>query len=154
MKNLKLMLALTLAVTFVITSCNKEELFQKNSTTNEELSSITADNAFMDLVKDDVYPVNLLSSKTIRAFNENLIMLGGQIASANGSVLETDLSQDQINFFFDLLAERNYLRADENVNISVESRFGCGAVRNHIYHLVTRKCKKYSGSWCFNCPID
>jgi len=154
MKKLKEILALTMVMAFVITSCNKEELFQNSSTIQEELSSKTTGNAFMDLVNDDVYPTNLLSTKTIKAFSERMVMLGDEIASADGSVLEADLNEDQIKLFFDLLAEQDYQRANTDMNESIEARFGC----KYSYYVPNKKfkqtvgyCINTQGSWCKVC---
>ena len=49
------------------------------------------------MVKDDVYPVNLLSKATIKVFNESIVLLVDEIASADESVLKADLNEDQIN---------------------------------------------------------
>jgi len=153
MNNLKVILALTMVATFVITSCNKEELFQNSDTTKEILSSNVTDNAFMDLVKDDVYPVNLLSTKTIKAFSESIVMLGDEIASINGTVLKADLKEDQINLFLDLLAERDFDRANIGTSENIESRFRCYWVANRSYDPIY-DCKVRDGHWCKVCPVD
>lgn len=154
MKNLKVILALAIMATFVITSCNKEELFQNNIDTSTEELSTTKSNSFIELVKDDVYPVNLLSAATIKAFNEGIVMLVDEIGSADESVLKADLNEGQINLLFSLLAERDYDRAGINVGGNIELR-GCEYVPNRkILKSSFPNCYNAAGGRCKVCPED
>lgn len=154
MKNLKVILALTMAITFVISSCTNEEVFQNKSTTIEELSTQKS-NSFIDLVKEDVYPVNLLSSSTIKAFNKSIVMIVDEIGSAEESVLKADLNEDQIDLLFDLLAERDFDRANINIDGSIELRGHCEYVTNRkILKFSFPDCYNAAGGRCKVCPED
>ena len=84
------------------------------STTDEVSLAAEYNNAFMDLVNNDVYPANQLSDKTIEAFNETFVLSGyNEVLSADGSVLTMELDEENVNLLFDLMAEQDDLIASK-----------------------------------------
>ncbi len=118
------------------------------SNTDEVSLAAEYDNAFMDLVNADVYPANQLSEEAIVSFNESFVYgAENEILSASELEVAKELSEENVNLLFDLIAEQDDMIAAKTGLGGTAERYPC-YILNKKYKATVGYCVNSWGSRC------
>ncbi len=109
---MKNFLIFSLLIGMLLSSCGKEAALSP-------VAVVSTDNHFMELVNQNVYPVNKLSEASVQHFNENLVLdENSRIISGSYEKVQNELNQNELQDLFNLLLGGNVVVADSDGNIS------------------------------------